>query len=45
MRKSSIILFAVLSISMLIGIVFDEFIVKLLFERGAFTQEDTQILL
>lgn len=41
MRKSSIILFAVLSVSMLIGIVFDEFIVKLLFERGAFTQEDT----
>ena len=42
MKKSSFILFAVLSISMLIGIVFDEFIMKLLFERGAFTSEDTQ---
>ena len=36
------ILFGVLSISMLIGIVFNEFIVKLLFERGAFTSTDTQ---
>lgn len=42
MKKSSMILFGVLSISMLIGIVFNEFIVKLLFERGAFTSTDTQ---
>ena len=41
MKKSSIILFAVLSFSMLIGIVFNEFIVKLLFERGAFTSIDS----
>jgi putative peptidoglycan lipid II flippase len=41
MKKSSFILFGVLSISMLIGIIFNEFIVKLLFERGAFTTEDT----
>lgn len=42
MKKSSMILFLVLSISMLIGIVFNDFIIKLLFERGAFTQADTQ---
>ena len=42
MKKSSLILFAVLSTSMLIGIVFNEFIVKLLFERGAFNSVDTQ---
>ncbi|MFX4243515.1 lipid II flippase MurJ, partial [Aliarcobacter butzleri] len=42
MRKSSLILLAVLSISMIIGIVFDNFIIKLLFERGAFTNEDTK---
>ena len=41
MKKSSIILFAVLSFSMLIGIIFNEFIVKLLFERGAFTSIDS----
>jgi len=41
MRKSSLILFALLSIATLIGIVFDEFIVWLLFERGAFDAEDT----
>lgn len=42
MRKSSLILLAVLSISMIIGIIFDNFIIKLLFERGAFTNEDTK---
>lgn len=41
MKKSSMILFVVLSISMLIGIVFNDFIVKTLFERGAFTSEDS----
>jgi putative peptidoglycan lipid II flippase len=42
MKKSSSILFVVLTISMIIGIVFNEFIIKLLFERGAFTANDTQ---
>ncbi len=42
MKKSSFILFGLLSISALIGIVFNEFIIKLLFERGAFTANDTQ---
>ena len=41
MKKSSLILFAVLSISTFIGIFFDQFIVKLLFERGAFSSSDT----
>ncbi len=41
MKKSSMILFVLLSIAMLIGIVFDEFIVKLLFQRGAFLENDT----
>ena len=41
MKKSSLILFGVLSLSMLIGIVFNELIVKLLFERGAFNSVDT----
>ena len=41
MRKSSLILFGLLSIATLIGIVFDEFIISLLFERGAFTETDT----
>ena len=41
MKKSSVILFGVLSLSMLIGIVFNELIVKLLFERGAFNSVDT----
>lgn len=41
MRKSSLILFGLLSIATLIGIVFDEFIISLLFERGAFTATDT----
>lgn len=42
MKKSSIILFGVLTISMIIGIFFDNFIIKLLFERGAFTSDDTK---
>ena len=41
MRKSTIILTALLAISTLIGIVFDNFIVQLLFQRGAFTSVDT----
>ena len=41
MRKSTIILTALLAISTLIGIVFDNFIVQLLFQRGAFTSTDT----
>ncbi|MFK2822101.1 murein biosynthesis integral membrane protein MurJ [Arcobacter sp. YIC-80] len=41
MKKSSLILFALLSLATLIGIVFDEFIIWLLFERGAFDKEDT----
>jgi len=41
MKKSSLILFALLTISTFIGIVFNEFIISLLFERGAFTQTDT----
>ncbi len=42
MRKSFLILLAVLSIATFIGIYFDNFIIKLLFERGAFTHNDTQ---
>lgn len=41
MKKSALILFAVLTISMIVGIVFDKFIIELLFQRGAFTNEDT----
>jgi len=41
MKKSSLILFGLLLISTLIGIVFNEFIISLLFERGAFTSTDT----
>ena len=41
MRKSTLILSGLLFIASLIGIVFNEFIVELLFERGAFTTEDT----
>ena len=41
MKKSSLILFGLLLISTLIGIVFNEFIISLLFERGAFTSVDT----
>lgn len=42
MKKSTIILSSLLFISTLIGVVFDKFIVELLFERGAFTSTDTQ---
>lgn len=41
MRKSSLILFGLLGIATLIGIVFNSFIVELLFQRGAFNSEDT----
>ncbi len=41
MKKSSLILFALLSVSTFIGIFFNEFIISLLFERGAFTSTDT----
>ena len=42
MKKSALILFGLLSISAFIGIVFNEFIIKLLFERGEFTSADTK---
>jgi len=42
MKKSSLILFGLLSIATFIGIFFDKEIVWLLFERGAFTSEDTK---
>lgn len=41
MKKSSIILLGLLSLATLIGIVFDNEIIWLLFERGAFTSSDT----
>lgn len=41
MKKSSIVLFILLFFSTLIGIIFNDEIVWLLFERGAFTSEDT----
>lgn len=41
MKKSSIILIGLLSIATLIGIVFDNEIIWLLFERGAFSSTDT----
>lgn len=41
MKKSALILFAVLTISMIVGITLDKFIIELLFQRGAFTSEDT----
>lgn len=41
MKKSSFILLGLLSVATLIGIVFDEFIIWLLFERGAFDEQDT----
>jgi len=41
MKKSSLILFALLSLATLIGIVFNNQIVWLLFERGAFNASDT----
>ncbi len=42
MKKSSLILLGLLSIATFIGIVFDELIIWLLFERGAFSAQDTQ---
>lgn len=42
MKKSSLILFGLLSIATFIGIFFDKEIIWLLFERGAFTSEDTK---
>ncbi|PLY06094.1 MAG: murein biosynthesis integral membrane protein MurJ [Arcobacter sp.] len=42
MRKSSLILFGLLGLATIIGIVFNKQIVWLLFERGAFSAEDTQ---
>lgn len=42
LRKAFYILLGVLGFSTFIGIVFNELIVQLLFERGAFTAEDTQ---
>ncbi len=41
MKKAVLILFGLLFISAIIGIVFNEFIIKLLFEHGKFTPEDT----
>ena len=41
MRKSSLILIALLSIATLIGIVFNDEIIWLLFQRGAFNENDT----
>ena len=41
MKKSALILFTVLTISMVVGIALDKFIIELLFQRGAFTSEDT----
>lgn len=41
LRKAFYILFALLGTATLIGIVFDNFIVRLLFERGAFETSDT----
>ncbi len=42
LRKAFYVLLGLLGISTLIGIVFNNLIVELLFERGAFTVEDTQ---
>lgn len=42
MKKSFMILLGLLSVATFIGIVFDELIIRLLFERGAFTSTDTQ---
>jgi len=41
MRKSTIILSSLLLIATLIGIVFNEFIIELLFQRGEFLSDDT----
>lgn len=42
LRKAFYVLLGLLGVSTLIGIVFNTLIVELLFERGAFTVEDTQ---
>lgn len=42
MKKSSLILLVLLGIATFIGIVFDDLIIWLLFERGAFSSSDTQ---
>ncbi|MEA3315746.1 MAG: murein biosynthesis integral membrane protein MurJ [Campylobacterota bacterium] len=42
LRKAFYILLLVLGLSTFIGIIFSEFIVSLLFERGAFSVEDTK---
>jgi putative peptidoglycan lipid II flippase len=42
MKKSSLILLGLLGVATLIGVVFNQFIIELLFQRGAFTQTDTQ---
>ncbi len=42
MKNASQILFILLSISTLIGLVFNEFIVEILFQRGSFSQEDSK---
>ena len=42
LQKAFYILFGLLFTASFIGIVFNEFIIKLLFERGAFTTSDTQ---
>lgn len=42
LRKAFFILFGLLGVATFIGIVFDEFIVRLLFQRGAFEVADTQ---
>ncbi len=42
LRKAFYILFGLLFTASFIGIVFNEFIIQLLFERGAFTNTDTQ---
>jgi len=42
LRKAFFVLFGLLGVSTFIGIVFNDLIVELLFERGAFTGEDTQ---
>lgn len=41
MKKSSFILLGLLGVATFIGIVFNEFIVSLLFQRGAFDENDT----
>lgn len=42
MKKSFMILLGLLSVATFVGIVFDELIIRLLFERGAFTSTDTK---